>query len=244
MKYHIDTIPVWNAFKEGGECPLCVLQLQNENMYLDNFLGASVMEPDVRVEVNEKGFCARHFARMITAQNRLGLALMTHTHLKQTIETFEKAASALEGAPPKKLFQKSKENEAKAYAARMAGQGERCILCDRLDQTMKRYVYTTLHLWRTDTQFKQTFAASRGFCVRHFGELADMALEECSVPDRNAFLKALIVLERENLDRLEKELEWFTLKFDYRNNDKPWGTSKDALERAINKLVGRCVGEQ
>ena len=22
MKYHIDTIPVWDAYKRGGECPL------------------------------------------------------------------------------------------------------------------------------------------------------------------------------------------------------------------------------
>ena len=49
--------------------------------------------------------------------------------------------------------------------------------------------------------------------------------------------------ERSNLDRLAQELEWFTLKFDYRNADKPWGTSRDAPERAINKLRGRCVGD-
>ena len=32
--------------------------------------------------------------------------------------------------------------------------------------------------------------------------------------------------------------------FDYRNNDKPWGNSKDAPERAINKLMGATVGEE
>ena len=34
-----------------------------------------------------------------------------------------------------------------------------------------------------------------------------------------------------------------TLKFDYRNKDKPWGNSQDAVERAINKLRGKCVGD-
>ena len=38
-------------------------------------------------------------------------------------------------------------------------------------------------------------------------------------------------------------MEWFTLKFDYRNQDKPWGNSKNALERTVNRLRGRCVGE-
>lgn len=40
----------------------------------------------------------------------------------------------------------------------------------------------------------------------------------------------------------EKDLEWFTLKFDYRNQQKPWGNSRDALERTVNRLRGFCVG--
>ena len=51
-------------------------------------------------------------------------------------------------------------------------------------------------------------------------------------------------VELPNLKRIEGELEWFTLKFDYRNDGKPWGNSKDAPERAINKLMGACVGEE
>ena len=51
MRYQLDTIPVWDAYKAGGECPLCALRAQNEEMYVDSFLGASVMEPDTRVEV-------------------------------------------------------------------------------------------------------------------------------------------------------------------------------------------------
>ena len=51
-------------------------------------------------------------------------------------------------------------------------------------------------------------------------------------------------LELDNLRRVEGELEWFTLKFDYRNDGKPWGNSQDAPERAINKLMGACVGAE
>ena len=73
MSRHIDTIPVWDAYKTDCECPLCALMKKNEEDYVDNFLGASVMEPDRRVEVNEKGFCRRHFKMMFDAGNRLGL---------------------------------------------------------------------------------------------------------------------------------------------------------------------------
>ncbi|NLE68688.1 MAG: hypothetical protein GX611_00720, partial [Clostridiales bacterium] len=51
-------------------------------------------------------------------------------------------------------------------------------------------------------------------------------------------------LLNENLKRLEEELEWFTLKFDYRNADKPWGNSRDALERTVNKLRGWTLGPE
>ena len=52
------------------------------------------------------------------------------------------------------------------------------------------------------------------------------------------FLSQLMEQQIENLDRIEKELDWFTKKFDYRNNDAPWGNSKDALPRSIQKLKG------
>ena len=60
-----------------------------------------------------------------------------------------------------------------------------------------------------------------------------------------ALVPAVILFVRiYQLDRIEKELDWFTLKFDYRNTDKPWGNSRDAVERSINKLMGACVGEE
>ena len=57
MKYHIDTIPVWDAMKLDGECLLCALERKTELGEADRYLGASVMEPDTRIQVNEKGFC-------------------------------------------------------------------------------------------------------------------------------------------------------------------------------------------
>ncbi len=227
LHYHIDTIPVWDAFKAGGECPLCSLQEKNEQDYLDSFLGASVMEPATRVEVNEKGFCARHLSQMFGMKNRLGLSLMLHTHLKETLAKME---------PPegkkKSLFRGRAEPE---------GDEETCVLCERLNATMDRYVFTVLHLFRTDAEFRRTFEQSLGFCLPHYRRLVRMARQEMSEKDQGIFLPALYTLEKANLERIEKEIEWFTLKFDYRNADKPWGNSKDAAERTVNKLRGKCV---
>ena len=48
MRYHIDTIPVWDAMKLEGECLLCALQRKTELGEAERYLGASVMEPAAR----------------------------------------------------------------------------------------------------------------------------------------------------------------------------------------------------
>ena len=84
MQYHIDTIPVWDSVKRNGECPLCALKRRIELTDIQRFLGASVMEPDTRIRVNAKGFCGHHLTMLFAEKNRLGLALMLHTHMKET----------------------------------------------------------------------------------------------------------------------------------------------------------------
>lgn len=230
MRYHIDTIPVWDAYKADSECPLCDLRAKSEQSYLENFLGASVMEPDVRVEVNAKGFCASHFSKMIGMKNRLGLALMTHTHLQATIKGLSAPAAQKAG-----LFAKKTAYSADGHP------DDTCVLCERLDNTMDRYLYTVLYLWKTDADFQRAFSGSKGVCLPHYQALCCMALRELDAARAKAFVDFLYALQKENMERIEKELSWFTLKFDYRNADKPWGDSKDSLERAINKLRGKCV---
>ncbi len=227
MHYHIDTIPVWDAYKKDSECPLCDLHVLQEQGYVESFLGASVMEPDVRIEVNQKGFCAKHFAQMLAMKNRLGLALMTHTHLQQVLGAFEMPI------PQKGGFLKQKKSPPANQ------ESESCILCDRLNNTMDRYCYTVLHLWRTDAAFRQTLEKGKGHCQPHHAMLCAMAAQEMGAGDANAFRTMLTAHQKENFARIERELWWFTQKFDYRNTDKPWGDSKDAPERAILKLRGK-----
>ena len=59
--------------------------------------------------------------------------------------------------------------------------------------------------------------------------------------DLQAFIETVSKIEMDNLNRVEKDLEWFTLKSDYRNRDKPWGNSQDAVERSVNKMRGGAV---
>lgn len=225
MRYHLETIPVIDAYKAPSECPLCDLKENVEQSYLVSFLGGSVMEPAVRIEVNQKGFCGIHFSKMIQMKNRLGLALMTHTYLMETVRCFAPADLRKTSF----LHKKPKPHETAST----------CILCDRLSDTMSRYLYTVLHLWRTDNEFQKVFNQSKGHCLVHHDQLLQMAAKEWNAENFSSFSRTLHALQLENMARIEKELKWFTEKFDYRNADKPWGESKDSLERAIFKLRGK-----
>ena len=72
MQYHLDTIPVWEAMEQNTACPLCALYRRVEASEIERSLGGSVMEPDARIRVNEKGICARHHGQLFAMQNRLG----------------------------------------------------------------------------------------------------------------------------------------------------------------------------
>ena len=253
MRYHIDTIPVWDALKLEGECPLCALRRQVERLEVDRFLGGSVMEPDVRVRVNERGFCAHHHVLLYAQQNRLGHALMTHTHLQETHrrsqrifrEAAQGAQAGREAPLVKRALGRGGGKEAlQAAADALDALAGTCILCDSLESNMKRYAYTLLHLYEHDAAFRQAFEASRGVCLKDAALLLRMAGEALGGKAQADFAAALERLMEESLSRVEEELEWFTLKFDYRNADKPWKNSRDALERAVTKLRSWCVGAE
>ena len=79
-RYHIDTIPVWDALHKQEECLLCILRRQTEHLLADRYLGGSVMEPNTRIRVNEKGFCPAHHKMLFQRENKLGHALMARRY--------------------------------------------------------------------------------------------------------------------------------------------------------------------
>ena len=228
MRYHIDTIPVWDAYHEESECPLCLLQAKAESGYVDLYLGDSVMEPKIRVEVNEKGFCPRHFGMLYAAQNRLGLALVTHTYLMQSLEQWRKQTGKRKGA----------KDDLRHLRQWLRDKTGSCIICEKTDSAMGRYAYTILHLWQHDGEFKEALSASKGFCLPHLGLMLGMAADTLKKDKAAAWMETIRPIQEREMNRVTEELWWFTQKFDHKNREKPWGTAKDALPRSIQKLSG------
>ncbi len=253
MKYHISTIPVWDAMKIDGECLLCALARKNELGEAERYLGASVMEPDTRIQVNDLGFCRHHHAMLYGMSNRLGHALMLESHTAVTRERMKKASKAVNQAadqlaksPLGKVSKTGQRalQEIQQQAKILADMSGSCIMCRSIQENMDRYLHTFFHLYQTDTEFRQRFASSKGVCLPHMADLIRLAVDELGAKEASAFIHMLTDMQEKNLDRMQEDISWFIKKFDYRFQNEPWKNSQDAVPRTVNKLRGWCVGDE
>ena len=84
----IYTIPIKEAFEESEKsarayCPFCRIYNKFEKNELDLILGASMMEPAVRMKTNSQGFCKDHFTKILKAGKKLPAALILESHLEE-----------------------------------------------------------------------------------------------------------------------------------------------------------------
>ncbi|MDC7222101.1 MAG: DUF6062 family protein [Spirochaetales bacterium] len=246
MKYELETIPVWDAIKEDTECLFCRLYESTRERYLDFYLGSSVMNPETRVRVNQSGFCPAHYADLVARRKAHGLGLMTHTYLQEYMNDLvpaleEVQKKARKGAKKKvvPLISKDVAKAEESLSRLITDREESCLICDDIERTMNRYYFTLAYLWKRDEEFKQALRESKGICLHHLKGLLPLAQEALNPKELMVFLDELMELEKKNVQRLEGELKWFTLKFDSQNNGKPWGEGKNAHKRTIQKLTGR-----
>lgn len=244
MQYHLDTIPVWEAMELDGDCPLCAIARKAELTQLDRALGGSVMDPDTRIRVNERGVCQRHQQALFGMNNRLGQALLMDSHLMEVIEKVDKLSQGYAPAGKGGLFARKNADAADELSAALRELSGHCVICDEIDQHMQRYLYTFVHLLKTDSAFWSKWTASKGVCLPHAAELLQCAKQHLPQQKLDAFAQSLLTLLTRQLRQNQEDLHWFTLKFDYRNADKPWGNSRKALERSVNQLRGWCLGDE
>ena len=226
MKEHIYTIPVTEAFSENKDrCPFCALFEKLERDELEIILGASMMEPDVRCETNEKGFCKKHYAKMFDMKNRLGLALMLESHLeslKKEIKTGN-------------IF--SRDIAAKSVE-RIDKLESTCYVCDRIEDKISKMFTTAAYLFNEEKDFKADFNEVRYFCLPHYREYMLAAKRVLSKDEYADLVRAANEKVTNYLDSLKDDVSLFCKKFDYRFDDLPWGESKDSVERSIKFLNG------
>lgn len=222
----IYTIPVNEAFDAAKEdntlgCPLCALYRDLEENELDIILGASMMEPDIRIVTNKTGFCKIHYDMMFVRKNRLGMALTLESHMQELQNEIKNPLIGKPGEKPVSRIQKLEDS---------------CYICGRTEHNFSRMLETVVYLWETDSDFREKFAAQPYFCLPHYKRLLETARKKQSKKCYSAFSKATADIVESYFSELNGDISWFCKKFDYRYENEPWYNSKDAVERSFRFL--------
>ena len=220
----IYTIPVNEAFEASAAdhsrgCPFCALYNKLEDNELELILGASMMEPDVRIKTNEEGFCRTHYDMMFTRKNRLGMALTMESHLAEL-------RGQIKGGG---LFSPVGANAIKRIGELKCS----CYVCRRIDFNFGHMVETAVLLWDKDEDFRHKLSAQPYFCLPHYHDVLSYAKERLGKKRFPEFEKACAEIVNGYAEKLEGDISWFCKKFDYRYDSEPWYDSKDAVERTI-----------
>lgn len=226
----IYTIPVNEAFDDSRDhhdvgCPLCTLYRRLEEDELSLILGASMMEPDVRVRTNREGFCPRHFTAMLKRKNRLGLALMLESHLNELAPALFPRGLAAVGGREK-------------AATRLSELEKDCYVCSRIEFSLSRMIETVALLYEEDAAFREKFRAQPHFCLPHYRRLLSVARDRLTKKARADFCREIGEVEERWFSSLASDVSAFCRSFDYRAEEPLTEEQKSSVERAVKGLSG------
>lgn len=230
MREDICTIPINDVFLPRDGCPLCRMRDMLESRSTQYITGAAMMEPDVRIKTNEKGFCHRHFGMMLKCGTRLSNALILESHLDK-LKT-ELMPKDVKGKPDKKKI------------AAIRTLQKTCFVCEQVDWGMAHMYQTIFSSYATDAEFKALYNDQQFICMEHYADLISAAANR-GIPSKilPEFYSDTAKLAGGYLETLKGDVTHFCSMFDYRSKGQDWGNSKDAIERSIEFLTSRRIGE-
>jgi hypothetical protein len=226
MKETICTIPINDIFMPKDGCPICRMEEMLEEQYVHFITGDAMMEPNVRIETNKKGFCHRHFSQMFKSGQKLPNALILESHLQEIIDNY--MPKKLKGKPDKKQLDGIK-NELSS-----------CYVCDRIKSDMYHFMATIFIEWAKGEEFRKLYNEQPYICLKHYSFIMDCAISKKGLPSKYIpeFYAETAALTKNYLVSLKEDITHFCSMFDYRSQGQEWGKSKDSIERSIQFLTG------
>lgn len=224
MKENICTIPINDLFLPRQGCPICSMEKMLEETYVEFSVGDAMMEPSVRIEMNKKGFCRRHFQQMLQAGKKLPNALIIQSHLQEIIDNImpEKCPAK----PDKKALEKITELEGS------------CYVCHRIDKDLRHLTATVFAEYQRSREFRELYKSQPYICLNHYALIMKLAGGKGGVASKimPEFHRDTYRLTQSYLMRLKEDITKLCSMFDYRNAGGDFGNSKDAIERSVEFL--------
>lgn len=239
MKEKLYTIELHDALTSGDECPFCWLERKLTQEAIEFVLGSSYMESDTRDKTDQAGFCRHHTKAMFDYGNNLGNAWIFKTRLtwlrrelKKQMDSFSPAQTGMFG----KL--KKKDGQDCSLSRWIRGEEEHCYICGRVDETYQRVLDTFIYQVKHEKEFLELVKSSKGFCIHHFADLTEICDRELTKKEKDQVIPVLFEQMERELSRMQEDIDWLIEKYDYRNADKDWKNSRDAVQRTMQKITG------
>ena len=226
MKETICTIPINDIFMPKDGCPICRMEEMLEEQYVKFVTGDAMMEPNIRIETNKKGFCHRHFSQMFENGQKLPNALILESHLQEIIDNYM----------PKKLSGKPDKKQLDGIKTELSS----CYVCDRIKWDMHHFMATIFVEWAKGEEFRRLYNEQPFICLKHYSFIMEAATAKGGLPSKYLadFHAETAALTKNYLETLKADITHFCSMFDYRSRGQDWGNSKDAIERSIEFLTG------
>lgn len=220
MNQSIYTIPIQEVFEPMCGCPICTMRDMLEERCLEYIMGASMMEPDVRIQTNKLGFCKDHLDMMKKRNNKLALALMLETHLDEleNKHVISKARSKKDPISP----------------------AHTCFVCNEIEDAMSKIIQNLFKLYSCDKHFQELFSKQEYFCYPHFDMLCEQATILLNKKQIEPFTDIIAEITRLHLVEIAHDVHTFSTMFDYRNSgNTPDENVTNSVDRAIAFLTAR-----
>ena len=233
---NVMTYKLLEACREPG-CPVCRVEQESVERYLDNQFYESVNSPRWRERLRASlGFCHEH--AWLAVEKRLGDALgftiIYNDIVNSVLKQLEQESSGHSQRPARSFLRQLSEEARRRIdkILRSISPRKRCPACEHRDETVRTTLSVLLEALTKTEEMTDALRASDGLCLPHLR----LALE--NIRDAAAFEK-LLTMQREKLEGLKGELAEFIRKSDYQLIDKGFGLEGDAWLRAVDLIAGR-----
>ncbi len=246
MKEQLYTIPLMDAFRAGDECPFCYIERDVEQNALDFVLGpqASYMQDHVRAETDKMGFCRAHYQKMFTYGETLANALILDTRLQLLLQEMKKEMKRFSYSSKTGLRDKLRKDTDAVKGSNNLSRWiqtneESCYICNHIKRNYERYIATFFYLFKKgDLEFLKLMRQGKGVCLHHLADIMDAAPLYLNAKEQTELRNILFSQMEEHLGRILEEVDWLEKKFDYRYKNDDWKNSRDAVQRAMQKIAG------
>ncbi len=228
MKQDITTIPITEVLEHSQDCFVCRLRRMLEERAVEFASGPAMMEPDVRIKMNNLGFCAYHFSKMEDKCGRLPLGLILKSRLEH-----------LSGLmlDPEKMNVRKAEKSAYKFSVTTSS----CYICDKIEWALPKILGTFFKKYADEKEMRSLFLSQKFLCLPHCSMLMEMAKKNLNKKYYEIFAHDAMEICKKFSDELYEDITAFCNMFDYRSSadDAPKNArAEGAIERAGDFLCG------